>query len=79
MCTSDVGLRFVPEDGYSMPESQEVNNLIYAMFIFALVLGFITIDYSQIYVMLCIKRARGCREISGKGQENFVGAHVVEE
>ena len=20
-CTSDVGLRFVPEDGYSMPES----------------------------------------------------------
>ena len=41
MCTSDVGLRLVPEDGYSMPESWEVNNSNYTMFIFALVLGFI--------------------------------------
>ena len=30
-----------PEDGYSIPESYEVKNLIYTMFIFTLVLGFI--------------------------------------
>ena len=30
-----------PEDGYSMPESWELNNLIFTMFISALVLGFI--------------------------------------